>query len=761
MILTIKNVTRGKVVINSELSSIEANRSLVLEVSIALLERVRKDLVRLEAANVIEWATIPNSNAADDGAEGATISAAAVGAVVLSTSTGQETHTTIGAALAAASSGDVVELGPGTYDESVTIPAGVTISGAAGLNSAIISGALATGTRVTLGEGSKLHNVTVVLPVDATPSILSSVTTVATLQGVNLIGSGALGVAVRHSGTGTLLCTTLLYLAGACDVCLDVTAGTLRLNGLFVVNGTFNDVVKVVGGLLAFINVFTAITITAIDGIEVGANGEVQGQLGRLLSGVTHGIHITHDTAVVGLNGIRLEAAVSDILGDPGVTGATVTITGGQGSLDRISVDGGLRGSPLWLVTYIDLKEGDESFRAEAGITTGTAERGGEAALGEGDSYTDGMVVLTTDGTAGPAADGGNITDVSVVAASASLSTFTFQGLTAGHSILFGSRRFNGGVLKHWGLKVLQTIAAVEVTPHSFIMEIWDGAAWAELGCMLTHSSLFYRYANEMFIRSNTSEHMRYGITPDSTWATKLIGTDTLYWSRVRIITTVTTLPVLQQVKLSPSRFEANSDGTNTYHGISRFRRTIVSAGNVFGETGGVVDFSVTMGSGGVPTGWAHPVKNSNLNQDADAVYLQFTLPRGIDTSHPIDFRVYYVPTVAGGADVDLTFSVKTQEVEGVLEADPTGGTVPVQRTLANTETLTAAAGVAVIRTIDSTVTDKIQSVDFGPYGAISLYEGDIVFARLELTDDGAGTADIGIVAVEVSGTQWTHGERL
>lgn len=686
-----------------------------------------------------------------------------LGSIVLVTPTSRTNFATITLALAAAVAGDVVELGPGTYAESVTIPAGVQLVGHDGVDgAATVSGALATGTRITLSNGATLGEVRVTMPTDATPAIASPVTTSALVRRVEFTGAGAAGIGFRQTGAGATFLDRVTYLSGICDTFIDVTAGTVQANEVFVFSGTLTNIARVVGGTFNFVNFSIASIVVATDGIEVGAAGNVTGQTGRLLSGVVNALHVTSDTAMIVLAQFELEAGTADILGDPGVTAAGLRLSGGGLSVDRIDVEGAWRASAGWLISYFDEKEGDSAFRTEAELSVGAAERPAESSFGEGDSYTEGMVVITTDGTAGAVSDGGNLTDVSAAAASASASTFTFQGLTAGHAIMFGSRREDASsVLKHWGYKLLQTTAAVEVTPHSFVIENWDGAAWVSMGFFATHETLFHRYANEVFIRGNDSEHVRYGVDDDTTWATKPISGDTLFWSRIRIATTVTTAPVFQQSKLSTSRFEVNGDGTNTYHGLSRFRNTLVNAGNVFGETGGVVDFNVTLGSGGLPTGWAHPIKNSNLNQNADAIYFQFTLPRGIDTGFPLTFRVFYLPTTPGLADVDLILSALPVEVVGTLEADPAGGITPVPRTIANTATLTAAAATAVTQVIDSTVGTKIQSVDFGPYDIDTFYEGDIVFARLELDDDGVGNADIGITAVEVSGVKWTNGERL
>jgi len=415
---------------------------------------------------------------------------------------------------------------------------------------------------------------------------------------------------------------------------------------------------------------------------------------------------------------------------------------------------------------HIDMKEGDPAVVTSLELAVGSPELGREAVFGEGDSYTKDMVVITTDSTAGAAADGGNLTDVSTSAQSASASTFSFQGVTDGHSILFGSNRINvvSGNLKFYGIKVLQTTATTEVAPKSYAIEIWTGAAWTEVGTMATHSSLFHRYGNELFIRSNISEHIRFGVDGGTTWVQKTIDSKNLYWARIRIATTVTTSPVFQQFKLSTSRSEKNADGTDTYHGNSRFEHTVLAAGNIFGEEGAVGDVTHTVGAGGAPTQWDHNIKNSNLNTNGDAVHFQFTLPYGIDTSFPMHMYAKVLPTGNPGANVDFIMSLLPVQIAGVKVADPTGGAnhTPIARTVANTETVVAKnAQVVAVSDVDLSVADKIISVEFEPFDISDYYEGDQVFVRFELDDDGGSNTDVALLEVAVDGYKWTHGGKL
>jgi len=413
---------------------------------------------------------------------------------------------------------------------------------------------------------------------------------------------------------------------------------------------------------------------------------------------------------------------------------------------------------------FREARSGDKvSFPGE--LAVGEPGAGKEAIFGEGGSFTDNMVVITTDDTATSTTDGGNLTDVSADAASGSGSTFSFQDVDADHTILIGADITD---LKHWGFKSVQTTAAAEVTPKSFVVEIWNGSAWVAVGTMSCHSTAFHRYGNELFIRSNISEYIAYGITDGTTWAKKTIDGHNLYWVRLRIDTTVTTAPVFEQFKLFPHFAEIEEDGTIIFRGSARHRITLNAMGNIFGEEGGVTHANIAVGSGGVPTGWDHQVKNSEFNSDGDAINFQFSLPTGIETASMLEMHANVIITDGGGAspanDATLIMSCLPVEIQGVLEADPSGGAghTPVARTLANTETITAKAGVArTVTTVDTSDTTKIRHIEFEGFDISDYYAGDQIFGRLELDSDGAATADIVTLEVIVEYTTWTIGERI
>jgi hypothetical protein len=171
------------------------------------------------------------------------------------------------------------------------------------------------------------------------------------------------------------------------------------------------------------------------------------------------------------------------------------------------------------------------------------------------------------------------------------------------------------------------------------------------------------------------------------------------------------------------------------------WKENIVIGGNIFGETGGVVNASIPIGNGGVPTGWDHEMPNSQLNQVGDAIYLQFVIPNGTCTAFPLKFSVVY--TAEGNQPVTTpatgTLSVLPIEVSGINVADPSGEKKPIPRTQARTVDLTTNAA----QVSSSALIPEGETVPFDPenyshsqvfdgYDISSFYEGDLLAVRFE-----------------------------
>lgn len=533
-----------------------------------------------------------------------------------------------------------------------------------------------------------------------------------------------------------------------------VVSGTAVIRGFTVISdSTIETLIKCDAGSVTVFNMWSE-SLNVTNGLYVDNGGHFIGFSGEIANSV-NAIRINNSSSI-DLNNINVSGDTTNhILVEDTISHIHVIGCG----IDRSKVvfpDGYINDTAIFLDTTHHIVSVQGSF------TVGRPEYGTSSTFGGGRTCTRGMNVLTTDGTASTLSDGGNIVDVTSSASSTvSGTTFSFQGTTTDHTILVGSLLSDGAdKLKAWGIRQEQTIAAVEVTPKSFVTEYWNGSAWSGCSNMATHTWKGYAYANELFIRANSSEHVGCHIPDD--WTKKTINGENTYWLRFRIINDLTTSPVFDIFHLQTDRFKVGREGINTFHGKAKFKETLLAAGNIFGESGGVLDSSLDIGSGDIPTGWGHVMKNNKLNGSGDALYFQTDLHKGVCTSCPLSIKVLGC-VVSDGASSDGTIIISALpvEVQGVKEADSSGGVIPVERTLANTKAFTTDQAQYEMCSVPFSDNTKMQSFEFNTIDISDYYEGDMVFIRIEMDYAGSANKDFLICGVEVSGSSWTNGERI
>ena len=592
-------------------------------------------------------------------------------------------------------------------------------------------------------------------------------------SGINQTGVNStvlcFGITMRDIGgsgfktsNGSFFCeSTELSELDSIGIGYDVSNGATMLvaSNRVLDNATVTTAFNVDGsGSLLDLNGPTIIQSTNVTRALNVDNGGRVAILNAAFNDVNTGIKIDNGSTVVGVAFSFLRTSVDIEVVD---AASTLGAVGAAINKNKIQFPVGFKNENM---LFVDDTEDEEATKIYGDLFVGRPERGTLLTTGQGEPYTRGMIVLTTDSTATSTTDGGNFIDVTTAATSPTGSTFSFQGTAANHTILLASTLSDGSsLLKHPGVFIIQTTAAVEVTKRSFLFEYWDGAMWQTITVMSIEDVNSFRYGNEVFIRANTREHIRYNQDVINPWTAKTINGTNAFWSRIRIDTTVTTAPVFQQFRIIANYGEFAQDGYSRFYGLARFRQTLLASGNIFSETGGIANFNLDVGTGGLPTGWTHRGNNQQFNGNGDAIYTQFIMPRGIDTSTPLNIIMYYIPEQAGAVTTDATFiiSVLPIESQGVLEADPTGGTTPVARTLTNTEVRTANPGQATTISTPSTNNEKIQRIQSDPVDISNYYEGDIVFLRIELDEDGTPNKDFFVLSVEVSAVLWTSGERL
>ena len=680
---------------------------------------------------------------------------------------------TIGAALGASASGDVVMVRPGTYAETgLTVPAGVSLIGQGGFDSTTVGSAAVAAHVLTLSDGAYLQGFSIKVPTTAAFAGVTHSVGTAVIYDLDFQGDGAAGAGdgVYKTGAGKIVGGNIRCSVGGATSLLRVDAAVLALDDVHVPQGP-GPIANVIftEGTGRFqgqgINVGNT---NVVDALHVAGTSTCIIYSPNFFN-IPIGAHIAADGVSVTTVGGRIDATLASLFVDPALTGVGT----------KISVSGTtvqpLFSFPASAISAMDL---NASFHQEptttrdaesrvvgADLVTGFPELGSGVSVGEGSPYSDGMVVLTTDGTAGAGSDGAAFVDVSTIAKSKDSSTFGFQGLTAGHSVLWCTNRVDSSSvpLKHWGLEINQVVAAV-LGGGSFVWEIQTAAnTWTEVGVLAVSVADQYRYANNIFLRAASTETLRPGIDDSTPWASTTINGTLGYWMRYRIATTITTGPTWERFRLIPSHTATNSRGQITARGLAQWRSELFGVGNLWGEVtgGGAKDADVPVGLGAAPLGWTSKIKKGELDAAGDSISFQFQLPDGLDTSFPLTFDLTYSLDGASPVTVapDVILSVLVLGVGGVRIADSGGAIVPVARAGTAAETFISKAATAVtVATDTGAVTDRPLRMSFGPYPISEYYQGDSVIMRIELDTGGTPTQDLIIWTLVVSGVRFTVG---
>ena len=664
-------------------------------------------------------------------------------------------YQTIGAALAFASGGDTVQVRPGTYAESgLTVPANVSLVGIGGYEVTSITGAAATGNRVTLSAGSVLENFAVTIPTDATAAVLyaGALPAVAGVRFIKLQGqAGSVGFGIDVTG-GKLIGLEIRYGTLECDAILQVGAGgVMAVQAVHVppAPGVVNAVqvaARCTGGRLQALD-FNVGSPEVLTGVEVGAGTAVLISLNFFQ--LQDGLRITANTASVEAYGGKIDAAQFNIVVDPGLTGVGGLVRANAQMERKFSIPNTWFDSDHAWQFYTKTDATADASYQFWGVDTavGHPEKGSGFYSGEGLAYATGNTVLTYDGA--------TYVDISAAAESKDGSPFTFPGTAVSDSIMWCTNRTDaaGATLKHWTAQFLQTTAA---SGGAFVFEIYDGMSWVAVGCQAVQVANQYRYANSVFLRANSLEDIRLGIDGDTSWPEAIFSAVTGRWARVRITSSPATLPAFEQLKLTPSQFALNDRGQRLAHGLAQWRQTLFGSANTWSEGNSAGDYNEDVGTGvgaGSLTGWSGKVKKGRFNAANDYINFQFNVPGGICTAFPLRFSVTCSSQTAQ-AGVDLAVAIIPQPVEGILVAAAGGSAVPVARPVADVPAYDSLPST-LNQTNTFDITAKKPVVQSYDLDIADVYEGDLLFVMVLLTT--SNTVDIHSLAVE--GVSFTSGK--
>jgi len=570
-------------------------------------------------------------------------------------------YLTIVAALSAAVPGDAVHVYPGTYPEDVNVTTGISLIGIGGPERVLITGSGVGADVVILGDGCYVHSIGVVVPIGFAGFAYGGAG-LCYLYNAMVTGSDLTSVGFHHSGTGKIIITEFRYVGGAFDVLVKCTnTGILALTGLHVPGGgLINQAINASGGARLQLSDVNSGSPTVGDAVFC-ADATVIMRSSALFNCV-NGLHITDNAANVQWTSVRFDSTSGfDILVAPGLTGAnsTVNLTACELQEQKLSIP------TTWLAsdhnwTFQDAKSpiDEASFRAFTDLTVGHREKGFATDLGQGCPSARGQIVITSDSTASAVSDGGNLTDESAAAGSKSGSTFTYQGIAANHTILFGSNLNDaGGALKAWGAQFEMNLPRVAGT---LVAEVWDGINWVEIGAAETQALAPHTATGPNLFLTNDLVQVRLGITSTTTlpsgspWTQKTILGFNLYWFRLRVSVAMVRAPVFEQSKLHPSCSRIGTDGVNEFFGGARQRMdqgmTWKSADDLNGLSPAKQD--IEFGSLGGFTLTVDADKNNFQNGVTDGMAIIWPVSPNVDTSLPVTLRIWWRPSNANVGNV-------------------------------------------------------------------------------------------------------------
>jgi len=694
-------------------------------------------------------------------------------------------YLTIGAALAVAGSGEAIIVRPGTYPESgLTLPTGVTLISQGGWLETTIGFHAAVVDILTVSDQSQVDGFTFLVPSTINLAAVRYTGVAAptfSIYNCNFFGDQGAGASAGDGlvkeGAGKIIGAEIRCDKGGLNSVLRVKGSgipgvpsVIALESLHVPpDGTasvINAVALCDGGRFQLVdmNVGNGGSPLGTGGVTdaIRMDGGTAIIFGINTFNVENSINITADGVALEVLGGKMDQRVYSVLVDSGLTGAgsVVRITASH-QPDYSYPPAVAAGADFGMSFFQEANDTTDSLQRTLGtnIEYGFPERGSSFATGEGGSYSTGMYVLTTDDTADGTNDGGNFIDVSADAASKSGSLVAFQdkiGGATGNSIAWTTLRKDSSLagLRHYSLSVLQ--AGASLGGGSFIFEIKTAAAvWTEISVLAVSEVDSYRYANNVFLRGNSSEKVYFGIDSDTAWSEESVNGVTGRWCRVRIATTLGTAPTFERFRLGTSNTAFNRQGQQLADGLAKWRQTLFGAGNMWGEGAGAKDYTVGVGTGIAAaslTGWNHKVKKGRLDTQDDFINFQFNVPGGLCTAFPIRFNVTFSHD-ANQAGIDLACCLIRQPVAGVLIADSTGLPTPIPRTVGDTPAYDTVAAVNTTNTVSTTINKPaVTSYDFE---IADLYEGDLFILKLHMVTNH----DIDIWSLQIEGVAFTYGK--
>lgn len=292
----------------------------------------------------------------------------------------------------------------------------------------------------------------------------------------------------------------------------------------------------------------------------------------------------------------------------------------------------------------------DQKVISLSELSVGTPALGRETAMGQGDSYTNGMLVYTYNGS--------TYTNVSSTAASPDSSTFGFPSGLLNDTIYISTAFSLSNPLKFYGMKIKVDTACSLNILGDLVFEYWNGSSWVEFNHMMVQSNSPYRsFANSKLEQAGNFQ-CYFDSRLEESWQTNdpvSLGVS-LYWIRLRVEgVNLTTNPLIEQIKIHTNRMEIESDGFQTMYGLGRIKEkfpiTFTGLAGVPGKGPNSEEVYISDNLG------IDLIENSfPSNAARSSVFTQF-IPFELDTSCPVELTLsYFVDSITAG---DIYFRLR------------------------------------------------------------------------------------------------------
>lgn len=263
-------------------------------------------------------------------------------------------------------------------------------------------------------------------------------------------------------------------------------------------------------------------------------------------------------------------------------------------------------------------------YQASTGdIMIGTVSNPSKMAIGEGRYDQNNVSVFLNDN--GEAGSWTDITNAISIFPSASVDIF--PGTAANNCIYFG--RDSGNVV---GVKIEITTPCVSTIDRSYLVwEYWNGTEWSSFNIMQTQSEPPNEGVAGHIFNQTGKYHVRFGLTSNSPFATKLLNGATRYWSRIRILQTLPSIPKAQYLKFHTHATEFNKDGFLEFFGDSRSIQRLPCDSVITTSPAQTVYVSKTL-----------PIKAASVDLGQSVSYF-LQLPKEMDISFPLKCGLSFV----------------------------------------------------------------------------------------------------------------------